>query len=166
MKSFAELQQTKLQLEAALEDINLALESDEYKKPFSFQLQNPLLPKDFTHQSIKNILERTSERSLGFDPNLTLQHIESEMLDQFNDIVKKEVKGKSVEQLLAMRHELELFMLTDRQKQHSHNLGLINKELVDLEKKIQESMDQDEKDVLKKNTVAQIKPEVADKKKK
>lgn len=136
-QSYMQLSQAKLQLEEALESVNLALESEEYKKPFNFKLENPLLPRDFYSPVVKVILERCIDRQIGFDPNLTLQHIESEVLDQFNDIVKKEIKGRSVETLMTMRHELELFMLTDRKKQHEHNLKNVNADLDKLNEQIE-----------------------------
>lgn len=144
MKSVQELMQTKVQLEEALEMVDVALDSEEYAKPFSFQLENPLTPKDFKSDLIRQILDRCTSREIGFDPNLTLQHIESEVLDQFNDIVKVAIKGKSIRTLMEIRHELELFMLTDRKKMHEHNLNSVNKELEKIEKELDEA---DEKDL-------------------
>lgn len=152
MKSIKELMHTKAQLEEALEMVNTALQSEEYSKPFSFQLSNPLKPEEFNHDLIKQILDRCTSREIGFDPNLMLQHIESEVLDQFNEIVKTAIKGKSIRNLMEVRHELELFMLTDRKKQHEHNLKAVEADL----KKIQDELDRADLEEEKANRVATI----------
>lgn len=159
MKSVQELMQTKVQLEEALEMVDVALASEEYAKPFSFELSNPLTPKDFKSDLIRHMLERCTSREIGFDPNLALQHIESEVLDQFNDIVKVAIKGKSIRTLMEIRHELELFMLTDRKKMHEHNLNNVNKELTNIEK----ALDEADEEGLKLVTVATIGPSSMDK---
>lgn len=143
MKSVQELMQTKVQLEEALEMVDVALESEEYAKPFSFELSNPLTPKDFKSDLIRHMLERCTSREIGFDPNLALQHIESEVLDQFNDIVKVAIKGKSIRTLMEIRHELELFMLTDRKKMHEHNLKNINSDLAKIEEELDKADSED-----------------------
>lgn len=139
-----ELKDTKRRLEEQLEMLNAALSSEEYAKPFSFSVSNPLRSKDFKNNITQLILDICESRGIGFDPNLTLQHIESEVLDQFNEIVKREVKGKSIEKLMEMRHELELFMLTERKKQHTHNLKNVE---ADLEKLLSQMGKLDEEHV-------------------
>lgn len=144
MMSLIELKETKKRLEEQLMMLDHALSSDEYAKPFSFSVSNPLKSKDFKNQSIQLILDYCESRSIGFDPNLTLQHIEHEVLDQFNEIVKREIKGKSIEHLMGMRHELELFMLTDRKKQHEHNLKNVEADLNKLTGKLDEALNEEE----------------------
>jgi len=145
-----ELKDTKRRLEEQLEMLNAALSSEEYAKPFSFSVSNPLRSKDFKNNITQLILDICESRSIGFDPNLTLQHIESEVLDQFNEIVKREIKGKSIEHLMGMRHELELFMLTDRKKQHEHNLKNVEADLNKLTGKLDEELNAEE---LKEETI-------------
>lgn len=128
----ARLKEKEATIKEAIHYTDLALASDEYTKPFSFRNENSARAEDFKHEFLERILNRLEQRKLGFDPDLTIQHIEKECLDQFNEIVTTELKGKSVVDLMAMKHELELTLLKERKIGHAKALEKVQKEILEV----------------------------------
>lgn len=106
-----ELQKRQLELKLSINQVVEAIKSyGEYAfslKPFEHKIDNPTVSK---------IIETLNARKLGFNADVVLQHIESEIMDQFNDIVKKELKGLSPNELDKARFELEKFSLNSQKE--------------------------------------------------
>ena len=92
----ARLQDKLKNIKEALHYTDVALAHDDYTKPFHFKNENEATPSEFEEELTRIIIDELNNRKLGFDPDLVVQHIESETLDQFNDIVKKHLKGKGI----------------------------------------------------------------------
>lgn len=131
MISTEEIKKRKEALENALKDVEIALNHDEYVKPFKFERNDLIKMEDLSSPSLKNIMRKCISNGSGFDPNLVTQHIEHEALDQFNEIVKEEIKGKDISHLMGMRHELELIMLKERKEHYAKEIDKINKMLIE-----------------------------------
>lgn len=128
-RTYHELMRKKQNLEEALMNINAALESDTYTKPFKHTVENQIRPEEVEHQVLKNILSDCNNRKLGFDPELLLQHIEKEVHEQYNKVVESHIKDRPIEFLLQAKHEMELFMLKERAANYPKSLEKINAEL-------------------------------------
>lgn len=128
----ARLKDKKANIEEALFHTNYALNHDDYRLPFEFKNPNTITPDQFQQENLRQIADVVERRQLGFDPDLVLQHIEAEVLDQFNDIVKMVLKGKAIPTLMQMKHELELFCLKDRKEGHTKSLEETNKAILAL----------------------------------
>lgn len=126
------LNERKATLVGALAEINLALNTEEYSGEYKHVNQTAILDSDLKHPLLKEMLKRCNEKKSGFDPNLIVQHLEKEALDQFNEIVLSFIKGVSVDNLMVLRNELERLMLKER---HDH----YNREIVKIDKMLLES---------------------------
>jgi hypothetical protein len=124
MLTTEELQKQKERLVSALRDVNVALTHPEYANPFEFKRMDRILPQNVNHPAMKKLAKKCVETGSGFDPSLITQHIESVALDRFNKLVLKELEGLSIADLMAVRHEMELLMLTER---YEHYVGEIEK---------------------------------------
>lgn len=131
MISTEEIRKRKSQLENALNDVNLALNHPEYKEPFHFKRQDTIKPEALSHPVLKKIMDKCISNGSGFDPNLISQHLEQEALNQFNEIVISSIKGKSIKELMEIRHEIELLMLKDREEHYTNEILKINKMLIE-----------------------------------
>lgn len=127
----SDLQRKKAALEESLTHTTAALEHPEYKDPFVFR--SPVQPPKnlFSSQTIRDLLARCEVANIGFDPDLFLQHIEKAALERFNEECHKALEGKSVRELMLMRHETELLMLNDRHEFHTKELAKVNKMLAE-----------------------------------
>jgi hypothetical protein len=112
----------------ALNELKKALESEEFTNDFEFK-EPADATKELKQSVLKAIATQLNERGIGFDPSLIIQHIEKEVLNQFNDIVVANLKGKSVKQLLSYKHELEKFDLVDRVEFFTNKLKTLESEL-------------------------------------
>jgi hypothetical protein len=119
----ARLNEKKRNLEEAIFYTQAALNHSDYKEKFEFKNENKVEISTFQSEHLRDAVERLNHRNLGFDAELTIQHIEAEMLDQFNVIVKEKIKGKNIVTLSEMKHELELFLLQSRDEDHKKNLA-------------------------------------------
>lgn len=124
-----DLLRKKAALEEALQVLNDSINQPHYKEPFQFKFDNPITDESFNHPTLKMIIRTLRERNLGFVPDLAIQHIEKEALEQFNEIFSKTIRGMNVEQLMSIQHELEMFEMNDRIKRHSEQLDLVNQSL-------------------------------------
>lgn len=138
-RMYSELIRKKANLEETLMNINAALETEHYTTPFTHKIENQLKAKEFTHATLKMILDDCENRKLGFDPDLTVQLIEQEVHEQFKKVVADAIKDRPVEMLLTARHELELFMLKERKETYGRGLCKVNDEL----KKIEDELNAD-----------------------
>ena len=123
----------------ALNELKAALSSDEFTKPFEFKKPADA-SEHIAHGSIKHLAKKLNDKNIGFDPSLIIQHIEKEVLRQFNENVEAFVKGMSVENLMIIKHELEKFDLKDRIEFFSNKLSILEKEL-DLPKEVKPKKD-------------------------
>jgi hypothetical protein len=121
-RTYSDLLRQKDNLEEALKNINLALESDHYVKPFVHKVDKQLCASEFNHQIIKNVLEDCKNRLLGFDPDLFVTHVEKEVHAQFNKLIEDAVKDRPIKFLLEAKHEMELFMLKERKEMYGKAL--------------------------------------------
>lgn len=131
MYSTEHLKQELSKFKSYLSDVQVALGHDEYAKEFVFRKMDKLTIDTFKSATIKAAHSKMIDRNIGFDPNLFLQHIEGEILDQFNEIVKTEIKGKSIPTLMEMRHELEVFLLKDRETHYKKQIEELEKKLLE-----------------------------------
>ena len=130
----ADLERKKAHLEEAIDVTSKALNSEEYTKEYQFVNSNPINTSSFSHPMLKSIITKLSEKNLGFNPDLALQHIQKEALDQFNKIFVDEIRGVSVPTLMAIQHEIEKFDMKDRLEHHTAQLKSVNDALKSLEK--------------------------------
>lgn len=126
---YHELVRKKEHLEEALHNIKLALESDTYTKPFAHEVKNQLKAAEFEHITIKTMIEECSNRKMGFDPDLVLQLAEEEVHRQFTDMVKENIKARPIEVIFNLKHELELFMLKERNDMYTKGLEKVTADL-------------------------------------
>lgn len=131
MFSTEELKKQKARLEAALMDVTKALNHPEYKEPFAFKRMDRILPQHVHHPSMKNLIKKCIETGSGFDPSLITQHIEAVALERFNKLVLKELNELSVPELMAVRHEMELLMLNERDEHYRGELAKIDTMLLE-----------------------------------
>lgn len=124
-----DLLRKKAALEEALQVLNDSINQPHYKEPFQFKFENPITSDTFTHPTLRMVVAKLREKSLGFVPDLAIQHIEKEALEQFNEIFSKTIRGMNVEALMEIQHELEMFELGDRIKRHSEQLDLVNQSI-------------------------------------
>jgi len=114
-----------------------ALEHDEYATPYVFKRMDAMKGDEFsTNGPLEAILNQCIVKNLGFDPNLALQHIEKEALEQFNKLVLQHVTGQSIKTLMEMRHALELFMLKDRKVHYTKEIEIAVAEIMKLVEEI------------------------------
>jgi len=128
----ARLQEKIKNIKEAIHYTDIALAHDDYSKPFQFKNENKVTPSTFSDETLRTMVDEVMNRSLGFDPELAIQHIEKEALNQFNNIALKHIEGKNIVHLMRMKHELELFMLNDRKVAHTKMLEDAEKELLEL----------------------------------
>lgn len=128
----ARLQEKIKNIKEAIYYTDIALAHDDYSKPFQFKNENKVTPSTFSDETLRTMVDEVMNRSLGFDPELAIQHIEKEALNQFNNIALKHIEGKNIVHLMRMKHELELFMLNDRKVAHTKMLEDAEKELLEL----------------------------------
>lgn len=128
----ARLQEKIKNIKEAIHYTDIALAHDDYSKPFQFKNENKVTPSTFSDETLRTMVDEVMNRSLGFDPELAIQHIEKEALNQFNHIALKHIEGKNIVHLMRMKHELELFMLNDRKVAHTKMLEDAEKELLEL----------------------------------
>lgn len=131
MVTLEALKEKKEAIEEALNHCKVALAHEDYSKPFEFKRMDRMSESMVNHPLLKGIVGKCVERKIGFDPNLCLQHIEREALDQFNAIALEKIKGAGIPSLMEMRHELELFMLKDRHDHYVRELGKAEKALLE-----------------------------------
>jgi len=124
-----DLLRKKAALEEALTVLNDSVNQPHYKEAFQFKFENPINSETFTHPTLKMVVAKLRERNLGFVPDLAIQHIEKEALEQFNEIFTKTIRGMNVEALMEIQHELELFEMNDRITRHTEQLKLTNEAL-------------------------------------
>ena len=124
-----DLLRRKAALEEAITVTEAAATSAEYTQPFVFKMDNNIKESTFDHPTLKMITKQLLERHLGFNPDLALQHIQKEALEQFNAIFTSAIKGMSVPTLMAMQHEIEKFDMYDRLQHHRRQLEMVNEAL-------------------------------------
>lgn len=124
-----DLLRKKAALEEALTVLTDSINQPHYKESFQFKFDNPINSETFTHPTLKMVVSKLRERNLGFVPDLAIQHIEKEALEQFNEIFTKTIRGMNVEALMEIQHELELFEMNDRIARHTEQLNLTNEAL-------------------------------------
>lgn len=124
-----DLLRKKAALEEALSVLNDSVNQPHYKEAFQFKFDNPITSDTFSHPTLRMVVAKLRERNLGFVPDLAIQHIEKEALEQFNEIFSKTIRGMNVEALMEIQHELELFEMDDRITRHTEQLKLTNEEL-------------------------------------
>lgn len=124
-----DLLRKKSALEEALTVLNDSINQPHYKEAFQFKFENPITSETFNHPTLKMVVAKLRERNLGFVPDLAIQHIEKEALEQFNEIFTKTIRGMNVEALMEIQHELELFEMNDRITRHTEQLKLTNEAL-------------------------------------
>ena len=124
-----DLLRRKAALEEAITVTEAAATSAEYTQPFVFKMDNNIKESTFDHPALKMITKQLLERHLGFNPDLALQHIQKEALEQFNSIFTSAIKGMSVPTLMAMQHEIEKFDMKDRLDHHKKQLKMVNEAL-------------------------------------
>jgi len=125
MLSTEELKKQKERLESALKDVQVALNHPEYKNPFSFKRMDRITEAAVVHPSMKRLAAKCEISGSGFDPSLITQHIEQVALDRFNKLVLGELNELSIADLMAVRHEMELLMLTERDEHYRGELAKI-----------------------------------------
>lgn len=128
MQSAQNLESQIHRLNETLKNINETLATDEFANPFELRIPNQIKEGQFNSPILSAVVHKCEMRNMGFDPNLFLQHLEHELLEQYNKIVLDELKGKSVEYLLRAKHELELFMLLDKKQWAEERLKAIQEE--------------------------------------
>ena len=124
-----DLLRRKAALEEAITVTEAAATSAEYTQPFVFKMDNNIKESTFDHPTLKMITKQLLDRHLGFNPDLALQHIQKEALEQFNAIFTSAIKGMSVPTLMAMQHEIEKFDMKDRLDHHKKQLEMVNEAL-------------------------------------
>lgn len=124
-----DLLRKKAALEEALQVLNDSINQPHYKEAFQFKFDNPIISETFAHPTLRMVVAKLREKNLGFVPDLAIQHIEKEALEQFNEIFTKTIRGMNVESLMEIQHELEMFEMNDRIKRHSEQLDLVNQSL-------------------------------------
>lgn len=124
-----DLLRKKAALEEALTVLNDSVNQPHYKEAFQFKFDNPITSETFSHPTLRMVVAKLRERNLGFVPDLAIQHIEKEALEQFNEIFTKTIRGMNVEALMEIQHELELFEMNDRITRHTEQLKLTNEAL-------------------------------------
>lgn len=132
-KTYHELVRQKANLEEALKNIRLALESETYTRPFKHEVKNQLKACEFNHQTMKAIIGECENRKMGIDPDLILQLTEEEVHRQFTEMVKEHIKARPIERLFELKHELELFMLNERNTMYTKGLAKCTAELEAIE---------------------------------
>lgn len=128
------LESKKRQIETvknALKDLTDALNGDHYSKDFEFV--SPPNAADLIKMPIlKNLAQRLNDKGIGFDPSLVVQHLEKEVLRQFNEEVESTIKGLHVSKLMAMKHIMEQFDIKDRVDHFQKSLETLEKEILTL----------------------------------
>lgn len=124
-----DLLRKKAALEEALTVLNDSINQPHYKEPFQFKFDNPITSETFSHPTLRMVVAKLREKNLGFVPDLAIQHIEKEALEQFNEIFTKTIRGMNVESLMEIQHELEMFEMNDRITRHTEQLELVKAEL-------------------------------------
>lgn len=133
MLSNQEVYKKRDNISEALHNTKAALEHDDYKNKYKFL--KPKIPSldMFEHDTLHEIITKCDARGLGFDSDLILQHLEKEALERFNQTVIEVIKGKSIKDLMMVRHEIELFMLNDRLSFFTGELDKLNKTILEIE---------------------------------
>lgn len=131
-----DLLRKKAALEEALVVLNDSVNQPHYKEAFQFKFDNPITSETFSHPTLRMVVAKLRERNLGFVPDLAIQHIEKEALEQFNEIFSKTIRGMNVEALMEIQHELELFEMNDRITRHTEQLKLTNEALDQFAEKV------------------------------
>lgn len=131
LKKLEEMKEKRERLAEAFAHTEIALGHDEYLKPFEFKKMDRMEKNMLEHPVLRAILVQCHEKDLGFDPNLLLQHIEKEALEQFNKLALLNITGQSIKNLMTMRHELELFLLKDRNDFYKKEVDKINEMIIE-----------------------------------
>ena len=132
MFSLEELKKQKERLESALVDVTKALNHPEYMNPFEFKRMDRITEAHLNHPSMKSLLTKCIDNGSGFDPSLITQHIEAVALERFNKMVLAELENLSIKDLMAVRHEMELLMLNERDEHYRGELAKIDVMLLEL----------------------------------
>lgn len=128
------LESKKRQLETvqnAMRDLEDALASSHYAGDYVFKAP-PNATEELKQPILKRIASALNDRGVGFDPSLLVQHVEKEVLRQFNEVVESSIKGLHVSKLMSIKHEAELFDIKDRIAHFSSKLDEIEAEILKL----------------------------------
>lgn len=128
------LESKKRQLETvqnAMRDLEDALASDHYSCDYVFKAP-PNATEELKQPILKRIASALNDRGVGFDPSLLVQHVEKEILRQFNEVVESSIKGLHVSKLMSIKHEAELFDIKDRIAHFSSKLDEVEAEILKL----------------------------------
>jgi len=126
MLSTEELKKQKERLVSALKDVEAALTHPEYANPFEFKRMDRILPQHVNHPAMKKLAKKCVETGSGFDPSLITQHIEAVALERFNKLVLEELNELGIPDLMAVRHEMELLMLNERNEHYANEIKTID----------------------------------------
>ena len=114
----------------ALDELNAAIESEEYANDFHFK-KPANAEGDLKIPRIRSLASKLNSMNIGFNPSLIIQHIEKEVLRQFNETVETYIRGVNAEELMKLKHELEKFDMKDRIEYFSDKLVKLEKELAE-----------------------------------
>lgn len=132
----SELLESKLRqlenIKNALKDLTTALNSEEYNNDYVFKAP-PNAANELRQPFLKALAQKLNDKGIGFDPALIVQHIEKEILRQFNEEIELSIKGIHSSKLLSLKHELEKFDLKDRVEHFTGKLTELEKEVLSLQ---------------------------------
>jgi len=128
-RSLGQLQHAKEEIENELQLINEAIAHKEYSEPYEFTFKPVLTSKDFSHPTVKELVEACNAAQVHMHPDVVTQLIETECFERMKGHVKRHLDGKAISVLMGMKNDIERKMLKDQLESRTERHKVVSDEL-------------------------------------